>query len=93
MQKEQIVKTREGWLIQFNLINGREEDHTYKIIEEPDWGDSFQESVRIPGGGIYVYTHHIYAEDVNGGKVNFTIYREPETAPVETLTYYLYDCL
>lgn len=89
VQKEQIINTGDGWLIQFNLVNRQGSDCSFTIYEAVDTEDSCQESVLIPPGGVYVYTHHILSENVSQETVYFTIYREQEEEPVEKLTYYL----
>lgn len=89
VQKEQMINTGDGWLIQFNLVNREGSDCSFTICEAVDTEDSCQESVLIPPGGIYVYTHHLLSEDVSQATVCYTIYREQEEEPVEKLTYYL----
>ena len=89
VQKEQVIKKREGWVIQFELVNVQEENSAYEIHEMLGTGTSFRGSVIIPGGGAYVFTHHIFSEDVVDGKVNYLIYRNNIPDPVEKLTYYL----
>lgn len=70
-------------------MNVQEENNTYEIHAMLDNGESYRGSVTIPGGGAYVFTHHIYSEDVVNGKVNYLIYRNNKPDPVEKLTYYL----
>jgi hypothetical protein len=89
VQKEQVIKTKNGWDIQFELVNVQEENNTYEINEMLDTGVSYRGSVTIPGGGAYVFTHHIYSDDVVEGKVNYLIYKNNELEPVEKLTYFL----
>lgn len=89
VQKEQVIKKREGWVIQFELVNVQEENSAYEIHEMLGTGASYRGSVIIPGGGAYVFTHHIFSEDVVDGKVNYLIYRNNIPDPVEKLTYYL----
>jgi len=89
VQKEQVIKMKDGWVVEFEMVNVQEENNTYEIHEMLGNGESYQGSVTIPGGGTYVFTHHIYTEDVVGGKVNYTIFKNNEPEPVEKLTYYL----
>lgn len=89
VQKEQVIKTTTGWNIQFELVNVQEENNTYEINEMLGTGVSYRGSVTIPGGGAYVFTHHIYSDDVVEGKVNYLIYKNNELEPVEKLTYFL----
>lgn len=89
VQKEQVIKTKIGWEIQFELVNVQEENNTYEINEMLDTGVSYRGSATIPGGGAYVFTHHIYSDDVVEGKVNYLIYKNNELEPVEKLTYFL----
>ncbi|MCL6477735.1 MAG: hypothetical protein K6T65_04900 [Peptococcaceae bacterium] len=89
VQKEQLVKTEDGWFIQFEIFNNREEGFVYTVREVVDNGEAVEDSVLIPGGGRYFFNDHIFAEDAAGGKVTFTIYRQGETTPAEQMTYYL----
>lgn len=89
VQKEYIVKTDQGWLIQYNLVNTGETDRSFTVLEAVDSVDICSETVQIPAGGTYVYNHHLFSEHVSQGKVSFTIYRDQEKDPVETLTYHL----
>ena len=89
VQKEQVTQTEEGWLIKFEVANGEKEQQTYTVEESLDNSKPYRESVTIPGGGTYEYSHHIYREDVAGGMVNYHIYRNSTPEPVEKLTYHL----
>ncbi len=89
VQQEQIVKTDRGWLIQYNLVNTGETDRSFTVLETVDSVDICSDTVLIPAGGTYVYSHHLLSEHVSQGKVSFTIYRDQEKEPVEKLTYHL----
>jgi len=89
VQKEQLLKTSDGWIIQFDLVNQEDRDTRYRLRFTVDEGVPYEESVLVPTGGVYTYTHHVGAERVTGGRVNMTIFRDREAAPLEKATYYL----
>lgn len=89
VQKEQLLKTKDGWIIQFNLVNQEQKDTRYRISFTVDEGTPYEEKILVPVAGIYTYTHHIGAERINQGKVQMIIYRDEETTPLEKTVYYL----
>lgn len=89
IQKEQLLKTKDGWIIQFDLVNREEKGVRYRLNFTVDASAPYEEYVLVPAGGIYTYTHHIGAERVNAGRVQMTIFRDRETTPLEKAAYYL----
>ncbi|MFZ5645027.1 MAG: hypothetical protein ACOY46_15710 [Bacillota bacterium] len=89
VQKEQVIKTEEGWLVKFEVVNGEKNPQSFTIIEVLGSVESYRGLATIPGGGGYSFTNQIYSRDLAGGKVNYYIYRNNEPDPVESLTYYL----
>lgn len=89
VQKEQVTKIKEGWLVKYELVNEEKEQQSFTIQEMLGGGESYRGSVTIPGGGAYTFINRIYSGDVVGGKVNYNIYKNSEPEPVERLTYHL----
>ena len=89
VQKEQLLKTKDGWVIQFDLVNQEEECTRYKIRVVVDEGRPYEEIVLVRGGGIFTYVHHIKEGGVTAGIVKITIFTENDTTPIEETTYYL----
>lgn len=89
VQKEQLLKTKDGLIIQFDLVNQEEKDTRYRLNFVVDGGTPYEEFVLLPAGGVYTCTHHVEAKRVTAGRVEMTIYRDREAAPLEKATYYL----
>ncbi|MCL5935441.1 MAG: hypothetical protein M1543_02980, partial [Firmicutes bacterium] len=75
VQKEQVTKTKEGWLVKFELVNGDKEQQSFTFQEMLGDGESYRGSVAIPGGGAYTFINQVYAKDVTEGKVTYNIYK------------------
>jgi len=89
VQKEQLLKTRDGFIIQFELVNREKKDTRYRLNFTVDGGTPYEEFVLVPAGGVYTCTHHVEAKRVTAGRVEMTIYRDREAIPLEKATYYL----
>lgn len=89
VQKEQLMKTKDGWIIQFDLVNQEKKDVRYRLNFIIDGGTPYKEAVQVPAGGIYTYTHHVGAGRVSEGRVQMTVFLDGETKPREKATYYL----
>ncbi len=89
VQKEQLLKTDDGWIIQFDLVNREDNDVGYLIRCLAGENASYQEPVLVPAGGIYTYSRHIRADKVAAERLKMTILRGGEKLPFEETTYYL----
>ena len=88
VSSESLLKTPDGWILQFNIINQASEAASYTIYVSVD-GKPYQDSCQIYPGGVYTYIHQISSSDVTGGEVSVKITREGEDTPFEQGTYYL----
>lgn len=89
VQKEQVTKTQEGWLVKFELVNAEKGLQSFTIQEILGDRETYRGAVTIPGGGAYTFINRVYAKDATGGKVTYNIYKKSETEPFERLTYHL----
>lgn len=89
IQKEQLLKTDQGWIIQFDLVNPEKKDWLYRIKVAVDGGRTYEEKVLVRSGGIFTYVHHLQSEKVGNGKVKVAIFRGMEKDPFEEANYYL----
>ncbi len=86
--REQLLRSDTEWVIQFDLSNRGETGRGYTITVTLD-GVSASQSVGIPGGGLYTYTHHIAKENAGSGVVRVSIIEDGADKPLEETTYYL----
>ena len=88
VQREQLLKIEDQWIIQFDLVNneGKDQDYTINVVVD---GKQSNESVLIPSGRVFTYIHHIYRDGLTNGHVGFAVYKAGEATPVEQATYYL----
>ncbi len=87
-KRVQIIKGENEWILQCNITNDEERDISYKIFITVD--DTIRkDSVVIQQGKTYTYTHHIYLQQLDKGKVTFALYEGGKAEPVEQATYYI----
>jgi len=88
VQKDQLLRADNEWILQLILSNNEGEDSSYAISVSVD-GKEFIDNVRILAGGKYAYVRHLYPTDLSDGAVNLAVYREGAAAPFKRATYYL----
>ena len=88
VSRERLLKTPDGWTLQFNITNNQNEAASYNICVIVD-GKPYQDNFQISPGGVFTYLQHILSKDVTSGEVSVTITQEGEDAPFEQGTYYL----
>jgi hypothetical protein len=88
VSRESLLKTNEGWTLQFDIINQGSEGASYLIYLSVD-GKPYQDSCQINPGGFFTYIHQIASSDVKGGEVLVKITKVGEDRPFEQGTYYL----
>lgn len=88
MQREQLFRTEDEWIIQFEIINHEGRDTTYTVnilMDGKQYGDRFT----VQDGCNYTYAHHISRKTVATGEVNSIVYKEGEITPLEQVNYSL----
>jgi hypothetical protein len=88
VQREQLLQTENGYIIQFAIINHEGDDGQYTINVSFD-NYQFSQDVLIPDGEMFIYAHHIHKDQITEENVNLAIYKEGEPTPFEQVTYYL----
>lgn len=88
VQREHLLQTEGGWIIQFDIINREGKDESYTTNMSVD-GKQSTITVSIRDGGQYTYVRQIRSEMLSEGVVSYTIYKQGEEAPLEQATYYL----
>ncbi len=89
IQKEQLIKTPEGWIVQFDLFNQEKSATSYDVEFQGDKNQIFREPVLIAAESSYTYIRHIKSAAVADGKVKIRIYKDGETTPFENATLVL----
>jgi len=88
VQRAHLLEREDQWIIEFDIINREGEDMSYTIKVLAD-GKLYTESVLIRDGGMFTYIHHFYPDRLTKNEVNFAVYKEGESTPVEQATYFL----
>ncbi len=83
-----LLKTDEGYIIAFDIMNHEGVETRYTIKGSLD-NNQYSEDVLIPDGRMFTYVHHIYTERLTEGNVNLSIYKVGQTTPFEQVNYYL----
>ena len=91
VKRKSLLRTEDGWVIQYDLINRGGEEQNYTIYLSVDGGKPYQEDVQLQDGRIFTFIRRISPHELSGeeGEVNVTIYMEGETVPFEEAVYYL----
>lgn len=88
VQRESLLRTEDGWIVQFDILNQEGADRRYNIEVVAD-GRLYKESCLIPSEGLFTYIHQIRSDQLTSGQVTFGISKEGEVTPFEQMTYYL----
>ena len=88
IQREQLLKTEDGWIIQFDIINHEGKDTNYTINVSVD-GEPSTLTVTVKNEKTFTYIKHINPTMLNEGEVTFIVYKEAGTVPLEEGTYCL----
>ena len=88
VQRAQLLEREDQWIIEFDIINqeGKDTSYTIKVLTD---GKLYIESVLIRDGGMFTYIHHFYPDRLTNNEVNFAVYKEGESTPIEQATYFL----
>ena len=91
VQRESLLKTDNGWIIQFNLINCEGREQKYTIFVSVDDGKPYKEEVLLKEGRKFTFVRRINSNELSGeeSKATFTVYKEGEATPFEEITYFL----
>ncbi|MEE9202721.1 MAG: hypothetical protein V3U31_05980 [Dehalococcoidia bacterium] len=90
VQRVQLLERPDQWVVEFSIIHRGKGDmgYTIEVLEE---GRRSTQNIVLQEGRTFTYIYHIYRDDLESGRANFTLYREGEERPIEQLTYYLLD--
>ena len=88
VQRENLLKTEDGWIIELLIINREGRDTNFSIVASIN-GESYVENTLIPDEGAFTYIYDIGSHKFTDGEVSFCIYMDREDSPLEEITYYL----
>jgi hypothetical protein len=83
-----IIEAENEWILQYDIINREGGDIKYTIVVTVD-GMVYTDSTVVKPGKTYTYIHHIYPQQLQEGKVDFALYQEGKTEPMEQATFHL----
>lgn len=89
VQRSQLLKMGDDWVIQMSLINKEDADASYTIHVKVDGTDYPEQPVLLPSERTYSYIHHIARKDVREGIVNIRVFRNGIETPVYEMNYFL----
>ncbi len=87
VQKEQLLQTPSGWVVQFDLVNPSAQDIHYTIRTALDGERPYQEPVLVRAGGAFTYSQQIPAQSVTAGVFRVTIDSDRNAAPFNEAFY------
>lgn len=90
VQRESLLHTEHGWVLQSDVINHEGKDENYTINVSVNDEPSIL-TVLVRDKGMFTYIKHIYSNMFSGkqGQVNIIVYKEGEDTPFEQGTWYL----
>lgn len=88
VQREGLLQTENGWILQFDIVNHEGENRSYTIDVSID-GTPSTLSVFIPEGKAFTYVKQVNQDMVTHGVVNFAIHKEDDDTYLKKATYYL----
>ena len=83
-----LLQTKDGWIIQFDIINHESQDNNYTIKAIVNNMPSTL-VVSVRSQEAFTYIKHIQRDMWGDGVVGLTVYKEGEATPLEQMTYYL----
>jgi len=88
VQREQLVKADNEWIIQLDIINheGKTQDYIIKAMVH---GVQYSEDVSLMAARMFTYIRHIPQNIAGDGSVTLAIYKNGEAEPFRHVTYYL----
>ena len=87
VQRRQLLQMQDQWILQFDILNHKDEDATYTIYSTA--GDRHHvQSVTIKAGGMFNYMQRIRPERLSERSLSFAVYKEGEDTPFEKATYH-----
>ena len=88
IQREQLLKTEDGWILQFDIINHEGKDANYTIEISVD-GKPSKTSALVRDKSVFTYIKHIKPYMLTEGEVTLMVYKDDEEVPLEKSTYCL----
>ena len=88
IQNESLIRSDNGWIIQFDILNCEEKGRNYTIDISVD-GELSTLAIYIPDERVFTYIKQINRDMIVDGVVNLSVYNEGEAVPFKKLTYYL----
>ena len=88
VSRQSLLQTQDEWIFQFDILN--HEGHVVRYTINFLFGDQdFHENFIVRDGGKFTYIHHIKKEDAGSGSVDYKLYKENSSEPIEQGSYYL----
>jgi hypothetical protein len=88
VSRQSLLQTQDEWIFQFDVLNHEGLDVRY-TIHFLFGGQDYQENFMVRDGGKFTYIHHIRKENAGSGNVDYKLYKENSSEPIEQGTYYL----
>ena len=88
VQREQLSRVGDNWVLQLDIINHEGQQTRFNI--DIGLGDKhYYETAWIPDGRRYSYQRYIDLDLDGADSVQFAVYREGDTEPIEQGRYYI----
>ena len=87
VQRAQLVKAGDEWILQFDILNheGKDTDYT---IDSTVSGKPYVQFVTVRDAGMFTYIQHIRPDELSERSLSFAVYKEGEDTPFEQAIYH-----
>ncbi|GEM_PF-3611771 len=87
--KSQVMDLPDHWAITQTLFNRGQEPLSYSIVVFVGGRRATEDTVSLIAGNAWVYTFHVYPEQLKDGPVRVALYRSGQDLPLEDVVYHL----
>ncbi len=89
IEREQLSRLEDRWMLDFDVVNRDEVEHTYVI--KVDTGDPGRQplTVHVMPGKRFIYTTNIIPSTVQADEVVLEVWRDEEPDPIHVSRYYV----
>lgn len=91
VQRESLLRSDNGWVIQFDIINREGKEQSYTLQFSIDNDKPYREEVILQNGMSFTFIRRVPPNELVGktGNATFSVYKKGEDVPIEKITYHL----
>lgn len=93
IEREQLSRLEDRWVLDFDIVNRDTVDHDYVIIVRGTKQDELRAplEVLVRAGQRFTSTTHIFPENLSGSELTLEVYKKGQAEPIQVSRYVLSD--